>query len=94
MVTGNLTEAERERREALSSQPHAVVLDLLHVQCKRCGGRIKLSQSTLYDPQHWWQHRERCDKWSDEYVAARLEKHAMVSAFPQASSMHADALLL
>lgn len=40
----------------------AIVVGPMHVDCKRCGSRIKLSSKSLYDTFHWRTHRSRCLK--------------------------------
>ncbi|KAI0738515.1 hypothetical protein C8Q80DRAFT_247473 [Daedaleopsis nitida] len=72
-----MTTGDRERLESLRRQPLVIVLNSVYVQCKRCGGSIKLSETCLYDPAHWVTHRARCDKWSDAQVAAKRERNAM-----------------
>jgi len=54
------TAAEKAREKKLRDDPMAEVLGPLFVSCKRCGGRIKLSPKSTYDPFHWQKHRERC----------------------------------
>jgi len=56
------TAAEKAREKRLRDDPMAEVLGPLFVSCKRCGGRIKLSPKSTYDPFHWQKHRERCLK--------------------------------
>ncbi|KIJ65548.1 hypothetical protein HYDPIDRAFT_167207 [Hydnomerulius pinastri MD-312] len=48
------------REKKLRDDPMAEVHGPLFVTCKRCGGRIKLSPKSSYDPFHWTKHRERC----------------------------------
>lgn len=53
---------ESIRRRKLLADP---MLDLINprlVKCRKCGGLIKLSMKSLYDPQHWTRHRGRCLK--------------------------------
>jgi len=54
--------AAKAREKQLRDDPMAIVLDPLHVDCKRCGKRIKLSRKSLYDTFHWRVHRMRCLK--------------------------------
>jgi len=54
--------AEKARERKIREDPMAEVLNSLFVSCKRCGGCIKLSVKSLYDPFHWKKHRERCLK--------------------------------
>jgi len=54
--------AEKARERKIREDPMAEVLNPLFVSCKRCGGCIKLSVKSLYDPFHWKKHRERCLK--------------------------------
>ena len=74
-----LTETEQARREKLQKQPLAIVIDHMNVGCKRCGGLVKLTKHHLYDFSHWKTHRERCDKWTQAELEARLEKSTLVS---------------
>lgn len=85
LTTGDLTDGDRERLDALRRQPLVIVLDMVSVQCKRCGGTIKLSETCLYDPQHWITHRGRCDKWDAKFLASRREKNGMVRIFASLS---------
>lgn len=54
--------AERAREKKLRDDPMAIVVGPMHVDCKRCGNRIKLSSKSLYDTFHWRTHRSRCLK--------------------------------
>ncbi|KAF9006101.1 hypothetical protein BDQ17DRAFT_1352742 [Cyathus striatus] len=56
------TAAEKVREKKLRDDPMAIVLGPLHVDCRRCGARIKLSTKSPYDPLHWRMHRTRCLK--------------------------------
>ena len=78
-VDRELTKTELARREKLEKQPLAMVIDHMNVGCKRCGGLVKLTKHHLYDYSHWKTHRERCDKWSQAELNARLEKSTLVS---------------
>ncbi|PSR72246.1 hypothetical protein PHLCEN_2v11838 [Hermanssonia centrifuga] len=48
----------------------AIVHSPHQVQCNRCGGKIKLSAKSAYDPFHWQKHRERCLKRNEGFVQA------------------------
>lgn len=54
--------AEKARETKLREDPLAIVLSPTHVECKRCGKRIKLSAKSAFDPLHWRTHRARCLK--------------------------------
>ncbi|KAI0697831.1 hypothetical protein C8T65DRAFT_661463 [Cerioporus squamosus] len=86
-----LTETEQARRERLESQPLVIPIDHMNVGCKRCGGLVKLTKHHLYDFSHWKTHRERCDKWSQAEVDARLEKSTLVSSRLSTPSLILDA---
>ncbi|PSR74328.1 hypothetical protein PHLCEN_2v9945 [Hermanssonia centrifuga] len=64
------TTAERLRERKLRDDPMAIVHNPQQVQCKRCGGKIKLSAKSAYDPFHWQKHRERCLKRTENLVQA------------------------
>ncbi|KAG2011834.1 hypothetical protein CC2G_011904 [Coprinopsis cinerea AmutBmut pab1-1] len=52
----------RQRERKLRRDPMAKVLSELHVECKQCGQRIKLSPKMAYDPIHWVTHKKRCNR--------------------------------
>ncbi|RPD59044.1 hypothetical protein L226DRAFT_510667 [Lentinus tigrinus ALCF2SS1-7] len=87
----DLTETEQARREKLEKQPLAIVIDHMNVGCKRCGGLVKLTKHHLYDYSHWKTHRERCDKWSQAELEARLEKSTLISSRLSTPSLILDA---
>ncbi|TFK91461.1 hypothetical protein K466DRAFT_660072 [Polyporus arcularius HHB13444] len=86
-----LTETEQARRKRLESQPLVIPIDHMNVGCKRCGGLVKLTKHHLYDYSHWKTHRERCDKWSQAEVEARLEKSTLISSRLSTPSLILDA---
>ncbi|KAK2463552.1 hypothetical protein APHAL10511_004303 [Amanita phalloides] len=51
----------------------------MHVDCKRCGSRIKLSSKSPYDTFHWRTHRTRCLKKRDGTKKVRKTKNASLS---------------
>ncbi len=52
----------------------AIVHSPQQVQCNRCGGKIKLSAKSAYDPFHWQKHRERCLKRTENLVLALKQR--------------------
>lgn len=57
----------------------AIVQNPQMVQCQRCGGKIKLSTKSSYDPFHWQKHRERCLRRSDVLVKELKENSDQVT---------------
>ena len=76
-----LTPQAQERRAELLNDPRARMVDLFSVRCLKCGTTIKLSPKGLYDLHHWVKHWKRCDKWSEEYAAARRAENGIVRIF-------------
>ncbi|KAI0940954.1 hypothetical protein AcV7_003187 [Taiwanofungus camphoratus] len=75
------TPAERLRERKLRDDPMAIVQNPQMVQCQRCGGKIKLSTKSSYDPFHWQKHRERCLRRSDVLVK-ELKENSDQSSYP------------
>ncbi|TBU34094.1 hypothetical protein BD311DRAFT_747126 [Dichomitus squalens] len=75
-----LTAQAQERRAELLRDPRARMVDLFSVRCLKCGTTIKLSPKGYFDLHHWSKHRKRCDKWSEEYAAARRAENGIDSS--------------
>ncbi|KAL4246347.1 hypothetical protein ABKN59_009096 [Abortiporus biennis] len=56
------TTGEIARERKLREDPLCIIHNPQLVQCQRCGTKIKLSQKSGFDPEHWQRHRERCLK--------------------------------
>ncbi|KAI0642238.1 hypothetical protein C8Q79DRAFT_1013529 [Trametes meyenii] len=69
---------ERERYEKLQKDSLCIAspTDGKHVECRRCGQTIKLSNKNNYDSEHWIKHRKLCLKHSEEYVATLRRENA------------------
>jgi len=81
------TPAEKAREKKLRDDPMADVLGPLFVCCRRCGGRIKLSPKSTYDPFHWQKHRERCLKKPAHVVKQKKrEAERLYTAPPKRTS--------
>ena len=71
----------------------AIVVGPMHVDCKRCGNRIKLSSKSLYDTFHWRTHRSRCLKKRNGAKKARGTKDT-VSGIPSDQNLLVNSLKL
>ncbi|KAI0675810.1 hypothetical protein C8Q78DRAFT_1182042 [Trametes maxima] len=68
----SVQDRERERYEKLHKDSLCIVspTDGKHVECRRCGQTIKLSNKNNYDSEHWVKHRRVCLKHTEGEVAA------------------------